>query len=206
MRQPESGSRTRTNARTIPGSGAAGPDRPGNIYSSSGYRRARFSASGCGRTTLECRAVQKQGRLGRVERRLAAIPGADVAGYSRLIGAAEGPYICNEEKAMPGPLADDPIVKRFRAALTDLYGDRLERVVLFGSRARGDAREDSDYDIAVFVKDIGPFWDEVDRLVDVETDLLYDTGAVINSTPFRAGAYHDRTSLMREIRREGVDL
>lgn len=31
---------------------------------------------------------------------------------------------------------DDPILKRFRAAVTELYGDRLERVVLFGSRAR----------------------------------------------------------------------
>jgi predicted nucleotidyltransferase len=78
--------------------------------------------------------------------------------------------------------------------------------MLFGSRARGDAREDSDYDLAVFIHDLGPFWREVDRLVDVETDLLYDTGAVINSMPYPAGAYQDRTSLMREIRREGVDL
>ncbi len=72
--------------------------------------------------------------------------------------------------------------------------------------SRRDAREDSDYDVAVFIKDLGAFWGEVDRLVDVETDLLYDTGAVINSMPYRAGAYQDRTSLMREIRREGVDL
>jgi len=34
-----------------------------------------------------------------------------------------------------GP-ADDPILKRFRAALDELYGDRIERVVLFGSHAR----------------------------------------------------------------------
>ena len=107
---------------------------------------------------------------------------------------------------MPGSPVDDPILKRFRDALSELYGDRLERVVLFGSRARGDAREDSDYDVAVFIKDLGPFWDEVDRLVGVETDLLYDTGAVINSMPYRASTYQDRTSLMREIRHEGVDL
>ena len=30
----------------------------------------------------------------------------------------------------------DPILARFRAALDELYGGRLERVVLFGSRAR----------------------------------------------------------------------
>jgi hypothetical protein len=31
--------------------------------------------------------------------------------------------------------ADDPVLKRFRAALDALYGERIERVVLFGSRA-----------------------------------------------------------------------
>jgi predicted nucleotidyltransferase len=34
-----------------------------------------------------------------------------------------------------------------------MYGERIERVVLFGSRARGDAHEDSDYDVAVFLRD-----------------------------------------------------
>jgi hypothetical protein len=40
---------------------------------------------------------------------------------------------------MPVP-ADDPVLRRFRAALDALYGDRLERVVLFGSRARRRTR------------------------------------------------------------------
>lgn len=40
--------------------------------------------------------------------------------------------------------ATDPILSRFRMALNDANGERLERVVLFGSRARGDARADYD--------------------------------------------------------------
>jgi uncharacterized protein len=47
----------------------------------------------------------------------------------------------------------NPILAKFHAAVTEVYGDRLERVVLYGSRARGDAKPDSDYDIAVFIKD-----------------------------------------------------
>ena len=54
----------------------------------------------------------------------------------------------------------DPILTRFRAALDETYGERLERVVLFGSHARGDARPDSDYDIAVFLKDLDSFGTE----------------------------------------------
>jgi glycosyltransferase involved in cell wall biosynthesis len=45
---------------------------------------------------------------------------------------------------MPPAVAADPILKRFRAALGEIYGDRIERVVLFGSRARGDAATASD--------------------------------------------------------------
>lgn len=107
---------------------------------------------------------------------------------------------------MAGRTIDDPILKRFRAALDGLYSDRLERVVLFGSRARGDARKDSDYDIAVFIKDLGPLPRELDRLADLETDILYDTGAVVNALPFAAGAYRDRTGFMAELRRDGLDL
>jgi predicted nucleotidyltransferase len=101
---------------------------------------------------------------------------------------------------------DAPVLTRFRNAVLDIYGSRVQRMVLYGSRARGEARPDSDYDIAVFIKDLGASADERRRLADVETDILYETGAVINAMPYPAGAYEDRTSLMREIRRDGIDL
>src|SRR4051794_13942954 len=72
--------------------------------------------------------------------------------------------------------ADDQILRRFRAALDELYGDRIERVVLFGSRARGDAHEGSDYDVAVFLKDLTDRWREFHRLADLRTDILADAG------------------------------
>jgi len=102
--------------------------------------------------------------------------------------------------------ADDPILKRFRAALAELYGERAERVVLFGSRARGGLREDSDYDIAVFIKDPGTLAAELHRLASVSTDILLDTGAVISAKPFRAGAYRERTGFMHDLRQDGIDL
>jgi predicted nucleotidyltransferase len=76
----------------------------------------------------------------------------------------------------------------------------------FGSRARGEGQADSDYDVAVFVRQFADRWQEVDRLIPVVTDIIDDTGAVIHAMPYRAGSYTDRTSLMREIRRDGIDL
>jgi uncharacterized protein len=101
---------------------------------------------------------------------------------------------------------DDPILKRFRAALDAMYGERIERVVLFGSRARGDAREDSDYDVAVFIKNPGALSVELHRLASVSTDILLDTGAVISAKPFRAGAFRERTGFMHDLRQDGIDL
>ena len=100
----------------------------------------------------------------------------------------------------------DPVLGRFRAALQEIYGERIERVVLYGSRARGDARPDSDYDVAVFLNAPDSFWRESGRLAEIETEILYDTGAVINAVPFSAGAYSDQSGLMGELRREGVEF
>ena len=101
---------------------------------------------------------------------------------------------------------DDPVLIRFRKTLAEIYGDRIDRVVLFGSRARGDARPDSDYDVAVFLSDFRDRWSEVDLLMPFVTDILYDAGVFIHAMPYRAGADQDRTPLMHEIRGEGLDL
>jgi uncharacterized protein len=107
---------------------------------------------------------------------------------------------------MPSDLTQDSTLTRFRAALAEAYGDRLERVVLYGSRARGDHHRDSDYDIAVFIKQPGSLSAELDRLATISTDILLDTGAVISAKPFPAGAYRERTGFMSELRKDGLDL
>jgi predicted nucleotidyltransferase len=106
----------------------------------------------------------------------------------------------------PAEIASDVILARFRAELEQMYGVRLQRVVLYGSRARGDAQPDSDYDIAVFLNASEGLWRESGRLAEIGTDILLDTGAVINALPFPAAAYAERTPLMHELRRDGRDL
>ncbi|HME26592.1 MAG TPA: nucleotidyltransferase domain-containing protein [Acetobacteraceae bacterium] len=108
--------------------------------------------------------------------------------------------------AAPSLPEDDPILRRFRSAVDDLFGDRVERVVLFGSRTRGEAHAGSDYDVAIFLDGFIDRRQEVRRMVPVVTDIIEETGAVIHPLPFRAGAWRDRTPLMHEIRLDGVDL
>jgi predicted nucleotidyltransferase len=108
---------------------------------------------------------------------------------------------------MSAATISDPILRRYRAALDEIYGERLERVVLFGSRARGDADEESDYDVAVFLRDIADRPAEMNRLADLTTDILYKGGPFIHAMPYPAGFYNDeRMPLMYAIRAEGIDL
>jgi len=100
----------------------------------------------------------------------------------------------------------DPVLGRFRALLNEAYGQRIERVVLFGSRARGDARTDSDYDVAVFIRDMSDRWEEMDRIADIGTELLYAEGKLVHGTAYPAGQHRERTPLMHEIRQDGLDL
>ena len=102
--------------------------------------------------------------------------------------------------------SNDPVLVRFRAAVVEIYGDRLERVVLFGSRARGDAREDSDYDVAVFLRGMGDRFADMNLLADLGAALLDETGEFIHAMPYRAGSYDERTPLMHEIRVAEIDL
>ena len=106
----------------------------------------------------------------------------------------------------PPAVANDPVLVRLRTTLTSLYGARLERVLLFGSRARGVARPESDYDVAVFLEPLDDRWVELDRLADLRVHFLDETGAFIDAKPYPADAYRAATPLMHEIRREGVEL
>ena len=107
---------------------------------------------------------------------------------------------------MPVAAIDDPILRRFRAALDEICGERLERVALFGARARGDARADLDYDVAVFLRDLTNRAAELNRLADLATDIPDETGEFIHAMPYRAGSYEERTPLRLALRSEGVDL
>jgi uncharacterized protein len=113
---------------------------------------------------------------------------------------------CLKGKPMAVASTNDPILARFRAALDKMYGDQIERVVLFGSRARGEAHSESDYDVAIFLKSLPDRWKELHRLADLRVDFIDDTGAFFDVFPFPTSAYAERSPLMREIRLDGLDL
>src|SRR5262249_42629637 len=128
-----------------------------------------------------------------------------IGGHASLLRSRPVIVVCMETTMTARP-TDDPVLRRFKAALEAMYGDQIDRGVLFGSRARGDGHVDSDYDVAVFLKSLPDRWKELDRLADLRMVFLDQTGAFFDTKPYLSDAYQQRTPLMREIRRDGVEL
>ena len=62
-------------------------------------------------------------------------------------------------------------LERFREVLTTDYGDIVKEALLFGSKARGDWRDESDIDVMVIVKDEAA--DTQDGIADKGAELVF---------------------------------
>jgi uncharacterized protein len=75
----------------------------------------------------------------------------------------------------------------------------LKRVVLH-VRTRGDARPDSDYDVAVFLRDLPDRITELYRLADLSTAILENAGEFIHAMAYPAGSYNSALTIMSACR------
>ena len=64
--------------------------------------------------------------------------------------------------------------QKLKAYLQDLYQDNLDKVILFGSEARGEADIDSDVDILIVLKEAFQYGQEVDKISEFISDLCLD--------------------------------
>jgi predicted nucleotidyltransferase len=91
------------------------------------------------------------------------------------------------------------------------YGDDLQRVVLFGSKARGDFDAESDLDVLVVVRTAPraypQCWDEIaDIAWQVESDFGVVTSLVIKNADDYALMRNHQLLLARNIEQGGIEL
>lgn len=69
------------------------------------------------------------------------------------------------------------------AAYREVFGGRIEQILLYGSYARGDADGDSDIDIAAIVHgDRQELQEKLKKVWDVSSDLELKYGVIISPT------------------------
>jgi predicted nucleotidyltransferase len=105
--------------------------------------------------------------------------------------------------------AEQEAVDAHTQALRDVFGQRLERVILFGSRARGDAHAESDIDVmAVLSGAVGLA--DICTAARAAVQVLVDTGIYIEALLLSHDEYEhpegQLSYLVRAAQREGVAL
>ncbi len=99
------------------------------------------------------------------------------------------------------------ILKSLRHGLYTALGEHVEKVILYGSHARGDARDDSDIDVLVVLKNEFNYGDMLRRTSDLVANLSLENDVVI-SRAFASKADYERSKMpfLMNIRREGVAI
>jgi len=102
---------------------------------------------------------------------------------------------------------DDPILKKCRSILEDLYGERLKGIVLYGSCARGTDAEDSDIDLLVLLDGPVNVAREIRRIWDVLYAVQLESDRVISVMPAETHSYRKgECNLYRNVQQEGVPV
>ncbi len=106
------------------------------------------------------------------------------------------------------PAEQQALIADFKAAVTGLYGDRLAKVILYGSYARGDAHEESDVDFLVVLKDESiSVYREIDRMNDVVFDLSLKFNRMISIVPSTTSKLvKSKMPLYHSVREEGKEV
>ena len=99
------------------------------------------------------------------------------------------------------------VLSELRGKLEARYGDRLARLVLFGSQARGDAEAGSDIDVLVVLRgNVAPV-EEIEKAGALATDLSlrYDTLLSL-AFVFEDRYQAEHSPFLMNVPREGVPM
>ena len=99
-------------------------------------------------------------------------------------------------------------LREAKARLEELYGERLDRLVLYGSHARGDAREDSDVDLLVVLRGEVNALAEIRRLAgSLHGEMLDRHDVLLSLQPFSEREAADlKRPFIWNVQKEGVEL
>jgi len=99
------------------------------------------------------------------------------------------------------------VLQQLRAGLEAQYGDRLDRVLLYGSRARGDAGPESDVDVLVVLRgEVDPLT-EIHRNSQLVADLSLEHDLVLSCVYMSNSELAEGDDLfLRNVKREAIPV
>ena len=97
------------------------------------------------------------------------------------------------------------LVDQVKAHLSEKYGQRIKRVIVYGSHARGDATKDSDVDVLVLVDQSLKPSEVEESLSDLLFDIILDEGELVSVIAIPEQRFeHYNSPFMLNVRKEGI--
>jgi predicted nucleotidyltransferase len=99
------------------------------------------------------------------------------------------------------------ILRKLKKELIRIYGDQIHSILLYGSRARGDERPDSDIDILIVLKDEFNYSEMLSLSSDLTASLSLENDVVISRAFVTEKDYKERQiPFLMNVRREAVPV
>ena len=100
----------------------------------------------------------------------------------------------------------DSITKEFAAAVRQRLAPHVKKIILFGSRARGDYREGSDYDFVVVVDERNNTIR--DQIIDLEVKIMDDRDEFVTSLVYDQNEWEYRKGfpIGLNILKDGIEV
>jgi predicted nucleotidyltransferase len=104
-------------------------------------------------------------------------------------------------------ISQGEILTKIKNFIQELYQDELDKIILFGSRARGDYRHDSDYDILIVLKNEFNYSQEIEKTSNFIAKLSLNYDLVISRSFTNSCDYsNSKTPFFLNVKREGIVL
>lgn len=99
------------------------------------------------------------------------------------------------------------ILERVKERFQSIYQEELSHLVLFGSQARGDPREDSDIDVLVVLKNKNNSKGRHQKIIEFISDLCLEYNALVSCIYIDEVQFaKEESPLLINIRNEGIIL
>lgn len=103
------------------------------------------------------------------------------------------------------PKEIQPLLKKLKSGLKQIYGRQFKKAYLFGSYARGDYDLDSDIDVLIVLSDFKKYGEELRRTSELVGNLSLDYETTVSVVFSREQEWKmDKLPLLLNIRAEGV--
>ena len=122
-------------------------------------------------------------------------------------GDYENAIAFNEAQLKEDSIMNSNVFQELKQSLTELYQEKLVKIILYGSQAKGTATTDSDVDILVVLKDEVSAFDEILRMAEITTDIGLKYNELISILPIAESHFLSQsTPLLKNIKAQGLIL